>query len=346
MDSTIVQNLSGKSEAEVTTLITAYIAEVDLKIKRLLKIPITIRKEYHKFDENNTVELGPYEDEEEFFNSYDPANCVEEVFAVYENKERRKLPYPKDCDILTESITNYSGTNVTLTKDTSVFKCGTGSIKAVFSAAGSFKNPSNENLEKNISPWDWIGFWFRTSDKTATFTIRFYDIDGNYEYQEFTMTQNNTWQLIALRMNDNSFSSDEIDWDSVLCQKIEIVSDKACTVYFDNFCFNDGFFWTYPEGLICWGNPDAEPYGEIEVTYSYDPFKASIPVDIKLASAKLAGALLIDYLIGHRQQITAFEQEAEDMDTKPDRETLEVVRTRLRREAYDILAGFGFGAYR
>ena len=49
MNTTIVQSLSGKNEAQVTTLIENYITEADLKIKRLLKIPITIRKEYHEF---------------------------------------------------------------------------------------------------------------------------------------------------------------------------------------------------------------------------------------------------------------------------------------------------------
>jgi hypothetical protein len=343
MNSSVVQSLSGKNSSEVTTLITEYISEADLKIKRLLKIPITIRKEYHKFDWDETVELGPYEDKEEFFSSYDPENCVEEIFALYDDSGRVKLPYPKNCDDLTEDVTDMTGTNATLSKETTIVKCGMASIKAVFSAAGSFYFPKNANLEKNIYPWDYVGFWFRTSDKTATFTIKFYDIDGNVEYQTFALTQNDTWQIVALQMSDNTGS---IDWSDALCQKIEILSDKACTIYFDNFCFNDGYFWTYPEGLICWCEPDSDPDGEIEVTYSYDPFKVNVPVDIKLASSKLAGALLIDYLIGHRQQITGFEQMAETMDTRPDRETLEVVRTRLRREAYEALAGFGFGTYR
>jgi len=345
MNTTIVQSLSSKNEAQVTTLIESYISEADLKIKRLLKIPITIRKENHSFDGSKTLELGPYEDEEEFFSSYDPADCVEDVYALYLNGGRIKLPYPKNCDDLTEDVTDMTGTNVTLTKKTDIKKCGTASVMAKNTAAGSFSFyfPKNANLEKNIYPWDYVGFWFRTSDKTATFTIKFYDIDGNVEYQTFILTQSDTWQIVALQMSDNTGS---IDWSDVLCQKIEILSDKACTIYFDNFCFNDGLFWTYPEGLICWCEPDTDSYAEIEVTYAYDPFKAEVPVDIKLASSKLAGALLIDYLIGHRQQITGFEQMQEDMDTRPDRETLEVVRTRLRREAYDALAGFGFGTYR
>ena len=343
MNTTIVQSLSSKTEAQVTTLIESYISEADLKIKRLLKIPITIRKEYHEFNKNKTVELGPYEDVEEFFSAYDPEDCVEEVFALYDGSGRVKLPYPKNCDSLTEDVTDMTGTAVTLSKETAIKKCGTASVKAIFSAAGSFYFPMNANLERSIYPWDYVGFWFRTSDKTAMFTIKFYDINENVEYQTFTLTQNDTWQIVALQMSDNTGS---IDWSDALCQKIEILSDKACTVYFDNFCFNDGYFWTHPEGLICWCNPASDPYGEIEITFSYDPFKADVPVDIKLASSKLAGALLVDYLIGHRQQITGFEQMAETMDTRPDRETLEVVRTRLRREAYDILAGFGFGAYR
>lgn len=347
MNTTIVQNLSGKSAAQVTTLIGNYISQADKRIQRVLKTPITIRKEYHEFDEHFTVELGPHEDQLEFYSSYDPANCVEEVFAIYDSAGRKKLPYPKNCDDLTESHSSMAGSNVTLSTETSTKKCGTASIKAVFSAAGSFNFPSTHNLDKNIDPWDFIGFWFRTSDTSATFTIKLFDKDGNYTSKTFTCTLANTWQIIRLELDDFTDSGGDIGWEDTLLQYIQIESDKVCTVHFDNFNFNGGVFWTFPEGLICWSDPDDDsPSISINVTYSYDPCKASVPIDIAEASAKLAGVLLLDYIIGCRQRVTAFSQGSQDLDNNPDRETLEVTRGRLKREAEEALAGFGFGAFR
>jgi len=216
LSKSVIQNISGKSEQEVDALIEDFIDKADAKIKAILGVPITIRKEYHFFNKNKTVELGPYEDEFEFFSSYDPTNCVEKVYALYRDGTRVKLPYPKDCDSLTEDVTNYSSSNCVLTKESSTFKCGTASIKAEFQAGGSFSFPSK--LDKNIKPWTYIAFWLvDLADK---------------------------WQIVSLEVND--FTGD-IDWGDTNLQKIEISSDKACTVYFDNFNFNDGYFWTYPE---------------------------------------------------------------------------------------------------
>lgn len=340
LSKSVIQNISGKSEQEVDALIEDFIDKADAKIKAILGVPITIRKEYHFFNKNKTVELGPYEDEFEFFSSYDPTNCVEKVYALYRDGTRVKLPYPKDCDSLTEDVTNYSSSNCVLTKESSIFKCGTASIKAEFQAGGSFSFPSK--LDKNIKPWTYIAFWFRTSDATATFTIKLYDKDGNYNYMTFTVDLADKWQIVSLEIND--FTGD-IDWGDTNLQKIEISSDKACTVYFDNFNFNDGYFWTYPEGLICWSDPDSKPYGEIEVTYSFDPYKLTIPENLNTASAKFAGVLLLDFVLGHRQQVTAFIQEADTLDTRPDRETLEVTRARLLNEAQVCLATIGYKTY-
>jgi len=81
------------------------------------------------------------------------------------------------------------------------------------------------------------------------------------------------------------------------------------------------------------------------VTYSFDPFKSTVPVDIAQASAKMAGILLLEYLIGCRQRITAFAQGSTDIDNTPDRETLEFTKARLEREIVEILAGTGFKTY-
>ena len=76
MNSETIRNLSGKDEDGVTALITGYITKADAHIKRLMKIPITIRKERHIFDKNHTEELGPDQDEFEVFDLLDSLNSV------------------------------------------------------------------------------------------------------------------------------------------------------------------------------------------------------------------------------------------------------------------------------
>lgn len=341
-NSDVIQKASDLSPDDVTDLIERFIARADQKIKRALGIPITIRKEYHEFDYSSTIELGPSEDEFEFFGKYEPEDCVEDVYAIY-SSGRLKLPYPKDCDELTEAVTDMTGTNITLSAEVTDVKCGTKSIKMVVTVAGGyFVFPSGLNLNKNIYPWDHVGFWFKSSDKTATFTIYLYDKDGNYNYHTFNSTINNTWEIIALEYGNFTGT---IDWSSAELQYIKIVSDKTGTAYFDNFNFNTGLFWTTPEGLICWCDADTNPCGEIQVTYSYDPFKNTIPDDLAEASAKFAGALLMDYLIGYRLRETGFVQLQDTLDTRPDRESMEIKRGQLQREAQACLAGIGYKTY-
>src|SRR3972149_669101 len=84
MDADTIKNLSGKSSiAEVTKLVVKYIDSGDKKIQRLLKVPITIRKEEHEFFKNKTIVLGPYEDSFEFYGQWNPENCVESVVAIF-----------------------------------------------------------------------------------------------------------------------------------------------------------------------------------------------------------------------------------------------------------------------
>lgn len=356
MDSTTLQNLTGKSQAEVTALVLKYIESADRRIKRILKVPITIRKEEHEFIKNKTVTLGPYEDSLEFAGDYDPTDCTDEVFAIYSTgfgraniystydammKGRRKLPYPSDCDSLTEDITDMTASaTCTLSKETSIVKAGEASIKAIFASAGNFYFPSNGNLDKRIFSWYFTGFWFRTTDKTATFTLSLYDINGNIAYTTFKLNFNNTWEIIDLEL---SAFTDAFDWSNINIQKIKLSADKACTIYFDNFNFNDGLFWTCPEGLICWGDPTCDPLGEFQVTYSYDPYLIDVPPDLAEASAKLAAVKVLDYCIGARQRYIAFKQMAENMDKTPDKESLEVTRGRLIAEVNRILNDIGIG---
>ena len=352
MNSAVVQSLTDKTPEQVETLINDYIAKADDRLKRLMKIPISIRKEKHEFDGRNfTIELGPDQDEFEIFD-YDPENCVETIYALYAiNKKRIKLPYPKDCDELTEGIDDYTSWDCALSKETTTFKCGTASIKAVFASdSGYFGFPANANLNKNIYPWTYIGFWFRTNDASATFTLKLYDKDGKPNEWSFTVDKANVWYIISVKRAE--FDVEAVDWGTkgVKLQQIRLYTDASSyplEVYFDNFNFNDGFFWTYPEGLICWAKDQDTMYPTetIYVTYSYDPYKVSgtVPEVVEQASAKLAGVYLLDYLIGIRIRTVGFEQMSESLEFDADREVLVAQRNELRREAAGLLATIGYG---
>jgi len=336
---------TGHDEDDVTEQINGYILTAEKKVKRALGVPITIRKEQHAFDGNKILELGPYEDQFEFFSAYDPANCVERIFAVYQAGEGRvKLPYPKNCDDLTEDITDMLGTNCTLSKESAIKKCGTAAVKAVFLAGGDFIFSKTMNMEKNISPWLYVGFWFRTNDKNSVYTITLYDAEGRSMHSTFQVSFNDTWCIVALNLADG-WSGDSIDWVNNNLEYIKISSSAVSTVYFDNFSFNSGIFWTYPEGVLVWCVPDTLPSGILEVTYSFDPYKEEVPEDVNTATSKFAGALLLDYMMGVRQRTTGFQLESDTIDNRPDRETMEITRGRLLREAAACLAGIGYKTY-
>jgi hypothetical protein len=98
--------------------------------------------------------------------------------------------------------------------------------------------------------------------------------------------------------------------------------------------------------LICWSRSEISPIDEeIEVTYTFDPFKMAVPSDISIGSAKMAGIMLLEYLIGIRQRATAFTQASDALATSPDKETLEFTKARLEREIESFLAGIGFKTY-
>lgn len=348
-NTTVVQKLGKIDSTQVTTMINNMIVKADKMIKNDLGIPITIRKEYHMFQYEDFIELGPHQDKFGFYDAYDPNGCVESIFAIYGSAGRVKLPYPKNCDDLSEDIINYhANTNCTLTKETTLFKCGIASIKAVMSAASSFYFPNAQNLDKNIEAWNFIGFWFRTTDKTATFTIKIFDETGKYISQTFTCKHNDTWEIMKFRIADFTNTNGIVFNIDNFAEYVQIEASKACTFYFDNFCFNDGLFWSYPEGLLCWSIPKGVANSgntELYATYSFDPYALETPEDINLASAKRAGILLLEFLIGCRQRITAFTQTSDDLGQLPDRETLEFRRAELQRQVEGILAGIGFKTY-
>jgi hypothetical protein len=346
MNTTIVQNLGKKSESEVTTMIGNYIAEAQKMIQRKLGVPIKIRKEEHLGDgRTNNIELGPWEDSIGM-NDYDPSDVVQNVYAIFVNGRRRRLPYPKDCDELTEgNSSSYTGSNATLSDETTIIKCGSYSVKCIFSAAGYMSLVLSG--ERNIHPWDYIGFWFYSTSTSVTFTLRLYDRDGNYNYKTFTCPVANRFCFIRLNIDEFTGS---IDWSDTDLYSFAIYADGACTTYLDNFNFNDGWWWTYPEGLINYGEISGGqgwvPEGSfIEVTYDYDPYLSDVPEDVERACKCFAGAKLLTFLIGCRLRDTGFEVSAEDMDIKTDKATLESDRARLIAEGNQIMVDIGMRTY-
>lgn len=349
MTKDIIKKLSSRhsTDDDVDTLIEGFIAKADRRINRLLGVPVTVRKEAHEFRRNVVVELGPYEDEFEFFGAFEPEDCVEKVFAIYTAGGRIKLPYPKNCDDLSEDITNIddSQIDVDVVKHTTDVKCGTASLKATFAAASFFtifKEAGDVQFDKVIYPWDYIGFWFKSNNKDVTFTIKLWNKDGNYTYSNFSVRIADHWEIIALKLGN---FTDGFNWYDTPIQYITIHADGACEILFDNFCFNDGMFWSYPSGSINWCKPSSTPLGQFWVTYSYNEFKNNPPQEVVDASERLAGVKLLDFMIGLRQQITGFQQAMDTMDRTPDKETLATTRNRLRREAEDCLASIGYKSF-
>lgn len=354
---TFLQKLGSLSSAQITTLVNSLIDKADEKIRRLLGVPITIRKEGHEFFNNPTVQLGPdREDPYEMFGDYDPSDKVEEIYAIYYNEYRMKIPYPKNMDQFTENITGWTtdGASTVITKDTADFKCGTASLQVAFSGeeGGSFMYPSTENLNKRIYPWYYIGFWFKSSLANAVFQFRIVRDTGSYYYGTFNVRRANTWEIIMLNINRFQFvnvggedAQPDFNWILTYTQYIQITADRICTIHIDNLNFNDGVFATYPEGTIQWCMPEMYPSGRIQVTYSYDPYRSNIPEALVEAASKMAGARLLDWMIGQRQQMIAFDQASDTLAENPDRETLENTRRRLENEAYDALASLGYKTY-
>ena len=347
-----LQKLGTLSSAQITTLVNSLIDKADERIRRLIGAPITIRKEGHEFFNNPTLQLGPdREDPYEVYGDYDPADKVQEIYAIYYNEYRLKIPYPKNMDQFTEAeaLDGWSATHGIMTADTTDFMCGTASLKTVMASAGSIQYPKTHNLHKRIYPWFYMGFWFKCTDPTAKFTFRIVRSTGSYYYGNFNALNADTWEVVQLNVRRFQFANiggegaqPDFNWILTYTEYIEITCDKACTFWIDNFCFNDGVFASYPQGTICWCMPEWYPTGRIQVTYSFDPYAKDVPEALSEAAAKFAGARLLDWMIGQRQQKIAFDEMADTLAESPDRETLENTRRRLELEGYEALESIGF----
>ena len=208
MTNDFLQKVTQKSGTEITTLVNTFIANADERIRRLIGVPITIRKEGHEFFNNPTVQLGPdREDPYEMFGDYDPSDKVEEIYAVYYNEYRMKIPYPKNMDQFTEDTTGWAVDHGTMTKDTTDFKCGTASLKNVMTSAGDIYYPSTKNLHKRIYPWFYIGFWFKCDTPNVNFQFRIVRSTGSYYYGNFNLSNANSWEVVMLNIRRFQFQN-------------------------------------------------------------------------------------------------------------------------------------------
>jgi hypothetical protein len=175
-----IQKVSGKSLADVSTLIEGYISDAEKQIKEDIEYPIRIKQELHYGDGSKRwFELGPEDDPYAEEGDYDPEDGLLEVYSAWFGRAKMKKPYPEDCDTFTNGVASISNSNATVTAETTIKVCGDDSIKAVFSAAGYIQYPSTAYLDKDIDAFSDVFFWFRTTNRSITFTLRLYDKDGS-----------------------------------------------------------------------------------------------------------------------------------------------------------------------
>lgn len=226
--------------------------------------------------------------------------------------------------------------------------CGDKTLRFEFSDAGYARYPRTNDdkyVNKNIDIFEFLSFKIKCSDEDAVLTIRLYDEDDNYNYYEFSVDKDYVWQLQSFDVDDECTGS--IDWDDTKLYYIEIHVDRACTVWLDNFNFNDEWFITYPRGLLCIARKSSdEPVGEgypFRITYSYNPYLHEVPHQVREATAKLAAIKLLNFLIGIRQRDISFGGEGESGVSRPDRDQLYFTRSRLDKELKEILREIGYG---
>jgi len=353
MSSSNIQTLSGKTETEVSTLISGFISDAENKIREDINYPIVIHNELHLGDGNkNIFKLGPRDEDYLTLGDYDPTDGLVKVYNAAFGGTRKQRPWPEDCDEWTENTSSdWTGSNVTITDESSIKKAGSYGLKMVFSASGNAYYPSTKDLDTIIDTYDDLFFWMRVSTLTPTITIRLYDKDGNYEEETISLRQAGVGQYIWLDIDE---LTDTIDWDDTPLQYVEVRANGACTIYLDNMCFADGWSFTAPEGLFHVSVADnissetapSENY-PFSVTYGYDPFLASTPSYISEAAEWLCGIYIIDYLRGIRYRQTSFEVFGEtlELDQDSSREGLLGVRTYMLKNYWRCLKNWGGASY-
>lgn len=366
LSSDLVESVTGKSTADITTLITDLIVKADQRVDKWVRLPIVVRRERHvATGEKRIFELGAEDSELELFD-YNPQQGVQKkrgsgpVYAVYENNHRVKNPYPKDCDECENNDGDWGNSNCTITSvanSVASLNVGDYHINGVYSAAGYMEYPSAQNLNKNIDAYNYVSFILQTDDSAITFTLRIYDINGNYNEEEFTLPKADMRFFVHISIDEMTGS---VDWEDTPIYYWRLYASGACTAKMDGMAFNNGYIWTYPYGEVIYTETDNISTREgdnstlgagniIHVTYSYNPFLAeynrdgSYPANIVSASARLAGAFLWDHLAGCVQADSKLRITGDTLQRIPEKDTMEKMKKRLIAEAKQDVAEYGFG---
>jgi hypothetical protein len=332
---------------ELEDLINDYLLEAEGYVKEAVDIPSVMAFEVHRgTGEDDEFDLG--DDDELFVNSITVTNCIELVKACFFEGRKKKLPFPKDCDTPTDDYSLWDSTGYTQPSDEStIVKAGDVSMKFDWSGgAGTARYPdvsSDEYIDENIDIFSFMFLRLRASVANVTVTIRLYDADGNYNEATFLITKANHWYKAMLDLDEDFTST--INWDDTNLMYLTISVDKACTLYADNLNFNDDWCFTAPSGklLIMHRSVDEPaPDGfQFMVTYTYDPFKASVPKLINSATKRFAAAKVVEHLIGVRESFVTYE--SEDLDLIPDKEALYAKKGSLEAAAKADLRKYGYG---
>jgi len=190
MTSSFVQTYSGKSASEVTDLINSYLLTAESKVKQMIfkdNKGATIHGELHLgTGEDDEFDLGP--EDEVYFTDYDPKNCVENLFACYFNKERRKMPYPKDCDKFTERKSLYTTSNIIITDDESTALTADASEDAEYVKVNSVSHLTIG--DRVLLKGDNYEEWKEVEDIDTTNKYVYFTVELRYDYQYNTTGSN------------------------------------------------------------------------------------------------------------------------------------------------------------
>lgn len=340
--------------ASVNTLVQEFIDDAQTEIRERLRINSTINKELHLCTgEDDVFELGP-EDQPESFTEYTVTNNLVECFNLYLGGDcpnlKRLRPYPTNCELGTESSSAAGWTDSTAADGVSTTrKAGSYSVSIQYGAVIQYGRypaiASDEWIDEEIDTFQFMAFYVRSSVVNTTITVRLYNSAGSYNYASYTIVKKNHWYLVMLDLDDDFTGT--VDWEDDHLMYIDFYVDKICTILLDNMNFNDLWMFTAPAGEVALMRRSSEDSHEsgypFYVSYSFDPYLASVPRNIKKACACLAGVDLIDFMRGIRSEDVEFDAQAESGVSVFSKDHLTVQRECLLKKYEEALNATGFG---
>jgi hypothetical protein len=354
--SDMLQDLLEIPETEVTTWITALIEKAEAKLREDVNVPYAIRNQLILADGyTNQFDIGDHDDGTANWLTDSVENNLVSVKRVRFNGRRKQLPYPSDCDVYTDYSTpetdGWSGTNVTITGESTVIVSGEYSVKAQFSDAGYIQFPGSTNyFNRMIYQHEQIFLWFRTSNIAITNTIKLYDTSGYYTEQEFSPRLDNQGQYFWLDLANFTDGGNSVDWSTDYFQYFRIYVSGACTIYIDNWCFTDDWAYSAPSGIFHVVkadniSTDGFPTGNypFQIDYTYDPFLDSTPSHIQEAVEWLTGVYIIDGLRDRKYGLTDFRFWSDTMEQDIPQQGSGVlgIRTKMINNYKDCLVNYG-----